>query len=83
MTAQTALRAWGNSQGLLIPKVIVEALQWALQDELEIDVISDTEIRVRKKFVHRTLEDRMADHGGRLGPYKEIDWGAPAGREVW
>ena len=83
MTAQTSLRAWGNSQGVLIPKVIIEALHWALQDELEIETIGENELRVRRKFTHRTLEERIAEHGGKLGPYKAVDWGGPVGREVW
>ena len=30
----------------------------------------------------RTLEERAAENGGKLGPYQEFDWGEPQGREM-
>jgi len=35
------------------------------------------------KKPHRTLEERIQEYGGKLGPYEEFDWGTPAGRENW
>ncbi len=35
------------------------------------------------KRQHRTLEERIQEYGGKLGPYEEFDWGEPAGRENW
>ena len=46
-------------------------------------VIEDGKIILRKKtFRHRSLEERAAAYGGKLGPYTEYDWGEPEGREV-
>ncbi len=33
-------------------------------------------------FKHKTLEERAAEFVGKLGPYEEIDWGEPMGREL-
>ena len=35
------------------------------------------------QFYHRTLEERVKDFGGKLGPYRETDWGTAQGREIW
>ena len=34
-----------------------------------------------KEFKHKTLEERAAEFGGKLGPYEETTWGDPMGRE--
>ena len=45
--------------------------------------IEDGKIILRRKtFRHRSLEERAAAYGGKLGPYTEYDWGEPEGREV-
>ena len=35
---QTSIRKWGNSQGLYIPKSMMQQLGWELQENLEITV---------------------------------------------
>lgn len=35
---QTSIRKWGNSQGLYIPKSMMQQLGWELQEDLEISV---------------------------------------------
>ena len=39
---QVALRAWGNSQGIRIPKHILDQLQIEVSDSLDIMVQGDT-----------------------------------------
>ena len=34
-----------------------------------------------KEFKHKTLEERAAEFGRKLGPYEETTWGDPMGRE--
>lgn len=47
----------------------------------------DSDIEIKKNneytFRHRTLKERAAEYGGKLGPYKEMDFGTPVGRERW
>lgn len=79
---EAQLIKWGNSQGIRIPKNIMKNCGFQLNDTLEMTV-SDRKIIIQKAFRHRTLEERAADFGGKLGPYEEYDWGEPVGREIW
>ena len=36
-----------------------------------------------ESFCHKTLEERTEESCGRIGPYEELDWGLPMGRERW
>ena len=42
-----------------------------------------TDESTEKIFVHKTLEERAAEYGGKLNLDGEYDWGEPVGREVW
>ena len=73
---------WGNSQGIRIPRNVMKDCGFQLNDKLEM-IISDRKIIIQKVLRHRTLEERAAECGGKLGPYEEYDWGEPVGREIW
>ena len=34
-------------------------------------------------FLHRTLEERVREYGGKLNLDGEFDWGIPVGNERW
>lgn len=78
----TKVQKWGNSQGLRLPKQVLEMAQLAVGDDVEI-VVSNEEITVRKlrskKFDLADLVSRMP-RGYRGG---EDGFGAPAGKEEW
>ena len=78
----TQIVKWGNAQGIRIPKKIMEECGLRLNDPVNLRVI-DGRIVIEKTFRHRSLEERAAEYGGKLGPYSEYDWGEPEGREVW
>ena len=80
----TRLQKWGNSQGLRIPKTILEKSHVNVGDELEISA-AEGEILLKKTHkVHgrydiKALVDQMPeDYSG-----KEENWGAPVGKEIW
>ena len=75
-----AIRAWGNSQGIRIPKEILDTMQLKVSDTLSIEVEKDT-IILRKQFKHKTFEERLAAYAGRISTY-DFDWGEPVGREI-
>ena len=68
---QTQVKAWGNSQGIRLPK-----------DMLEVKV-SDGMIMLVKTFRHQKLEERAEKFGGKLNLDGEYEWDKPEGREVW
>ena len=79
---QAQVKVWGNSQGVRIPKEVLQAAGIALNEFLNITV-SDGVIKLEKTFKHKTLEERAAEFNGELGLDGECDWGEPLGREVW
>lgn len=79
---QTQVKTWGNSQGIRIPKEILQEADVVIDEMLDIKV-SDGVIMLLKPFRHKTLEERAAQYGGRLNLDGEFDWGAPVGREIW
>ncbi|MBR4608582.1 MAG: AbrB/MazE/SpoVT family DNA-binding domain-containing protein [Lachnospiraceae bacterium] len=79
---QTQVKAWGNSQGIRLPKEILNSAGIMLNEFLDITV-SDGVITLTKPFRHKTLEERAAEYDGNLMLDGEFDWGDPVGREVW
>ena len=75
------IQRWGNSQGVRIPKHLLEALNLHESDKVEIDRDQDV-ITIRRAVTrHRTLEERMAGFQGSY-EFAECDAGAPVGNEV-
>ena len=76
----TSLKTWGNSQGILLPKKLLAALNWNVSDPLEMEII-ENELRIRKPFIHKTFEERLADYDGKI-EICDFDWGEPSGKEI-
>lgn len=75
-----SVRPWGNSQGIRIPRAVLEKLNIKTSDELQIDVVENA-IVLKKVFRHKTLEERAAEFGGEISVCP-FDWGDPVGREL-
>ena len=73
---------WGNSQGIRIPKDFLKSLGITSDTPLNIDIHNDS-IVITKKYKHKSLEERVKESGTPLKFSNEIDWGDPAGSEVW
>ena len=73
------LAKWGNSQGVLIPKLFCDQLGIKPGDKLNID-LDDSKITIKpgKEF---TLSSLMEGYSGPMP--EEYDWGEPMGKEVW
>ena len=76
--AQVSVKAWGNSQGIRIPKDILEKLNIHVSDVLQLEIEGDRIVLV-KAFKHRTFEERLAEYGGEISVI-DYDWGDPAVR---
>lgn len=78
----TTIQKWGNSQGIRIPKQLLEVLGLREGDKVEIGRLQDI-ITIRKAGMrHKTLEERMAGFKGSY-EFSECDTGTPVGNEVW
>ena len=78
---QTEVKVWGNSQGIRIPKEVLKEASLSVGDVLEFKV-SKGVIILEKPFRHKSLEERIAEYGGKLKLDGEFDWGEDKGREV-
>lgn len=86
---QATIQRWGNSQGLRIPKVLLDATGIQENDRVELTQTDDG-IHIRKaKAAHRTLAERLTAFYGKpidrvpRVEQQELDWGGPQGDEVW
>lgn len=77
---QVAVRPWGNSQGIRIPKNILEKLGISTSDSLQLSVENDA-IVLRKAFKHKSFEERVAEYNGEIS-ICDFDWGEPVGKEL-
>lgn len=74
------VKAWGNSQAIIIPKKYLNLMDIKISDELQIELI-DNRITLSKPFKHKTFEERVAEYDGDINVCK-FDWGEPKGKEM-
>jgi antitoxin MazE len=77
---QVAVKAWGNSQGIRIPKDILDKLDIKVSDVLELYVKNES-IILRKSFKHKSFEERLSEFNGEISVC-DFDWGEPVGKEI-
>ena len=85
------IQKWGNSQGIRIPKVILDESGFSENDVIEIT--TENECIILKRAVkpkHITVEKRLEAFFGKpinqielLESYDETDTGKPLGEEIW
>jgi antitoxin MazE len=86
---QTTIVKWGNSQGIRIPKSFLQNIQIAENDSVDIS-LENEKIIIQKscKRNHKTIRERLIEYYGEDFDQNnilqnEIDWGSPAGKEIW
>lgn len=84
------IQKWGNSQGLRIPKALLDAVGLRENDRVELIQGEDSiQIKRAASVPHRTLEECLTSFYGKPVDQierleeQEYDWGAAEGREVW
>lgn len=80
----TSIQKWGNSQGIRIPKYLLDAAKMTTDDEISIRAENDTLIieKVAPTTTHKTIKELFAGFDGEYTT-EEIDWGEQKGNEVW
>ena len=76
----TQIVKWGNSQGIRLPKKILEDADMKMYDEIQLRT-EPGKIILERPFVHKTFEERLAEYNGEL-EICDFDWGEPVGREL-
>jgi antitoxin MazE len=85
----TSIVKWGNSQGIRLPKTLLQNINISENDT--VDVLVENEsivIKKRNGKKHQTTKERILEFYSRDGEKdikkeKEINWGKPLGKEIW
>lgn len=81
---QTKVVKWGNSQGIRLPKLLLDSANLSGDDLVEVTA-GDGCIVIRKARAakpYKSIQERFAGFDGSYEP-AETDWGDPAGNEIW
>lgn len=78
----TTIQKWGNSQGIRLPKQLLDALKWKADEEIVIknggNCIIIEQANVKKKNIIELFEGYNGDYSP-----EEIELGKSVGGEVW
>ena len=77
----TSIQKWGNSQGIRIPKALLDVLHWNDDEQLILNAEKDR-ITIEKAQPRKNIIELFADFEGEYVPV-EMDWGEPVGEEIW
>ncbi len=79
----TSIQKWGNSQGIRIPKIVLDSVKWAENEEVVI-LVKDDKLIIEKsnKSKKKNIRELFENYKGGYVP-QEVDWGCPEGREIW
>lgn len=75
------IQKWGNSQGIRIPKIILDEVQWNNDDRLMLRV-DKNKLIIEKAESRKNIMELFADFDGEYVPV-DMDWGQPVGEEIW
>jgi len=64
------IQKWGKSQGIKIPKVILDSVNISTDEELDIKVI-DGKIILEPVITHKSLKERIKNYDG---DYQCFEW---------
>ncbi|MDO4289489.1 MAG: AbrB/MazE/SpoVT family DNA-binding domain-containing protein [Eubacterium sp.] len=81
MTTPITIQKWGNSQGVRIPKFILEGLHWK-DDENLVITAEDDKIIIERAEKRKNIVELFSGFQGEYTPV-EVDWGEPVGEELW
>ncbi|MDR2902906.1 MAG: AbrB/MazE/SpoVT family DNA-binding domain-containing protein [Clostridiales bacterium] len=80
MTA--TIQKWGNSQGIRLPKVLLDDLDINEGEEVDLFVHRGTIVIKPSKKKRKTIQELFADYEGGYES-QEMEWGEPVGEEIW
>ncbi len=78
----TTIQKWGNSQGIRIPKAILDTVKWTENEKIILVVDNEKIIMEKAKKTRKNIKELFADYYGEYEPI-EIEWGEVKGEEIW
>lgn len=78
------IQRWGNSQGVRLPRKLLEEVNLSAGEEVEIKVEEAriTIARAVKQPDRRNIAELFSGYDGEYAQV-EFDWGKPVGKEIW
>ena len=77
------IQKWGNSQGIRIPKHMLDDLAWSETETVDISIDDGKIIIERFRALERkNIKELFEGFKGKYEP-EDIDWGEHSGGEVW
>lgn len=73
---------WGNSQGVRLPKSLLNELNWTVNDEILLSLREGKLVLEKSTLTHKSIQELFKGYAEEYVPY-EIDWGEPKGKEIW
>ena len=68
----TTIQKWGNSQGIRIPKTILDTVKWTENEKIILVVENEKIIMEKAKKKRKNIKELFADYEGEYEPI-EID----------
>ena len=78
----TTIQKWGNSQGIRIPKTILDTVKWTENEKIILVVDNEKIIMEKAKKKRKNIKELFVDYKGEYEPI-EIEWGEAKGEEIW
>lgn len=78
----TSIQKWGNSQGVRIPKILLDTVKWSEDEQVTIVVDNGKLIIEKAKEKRKNIKELFADYKEEYTP-TEIDWEKPEDEEIW
>lgn len=77
------IQKWGNSQGIRIPRVVLDTVKWSENEQIVI-IVDDGKLILEKanQYNRKNIKELFKDYKENYEP-TEIDWGEPKGAEIW
>lgn len=76
-----AIRKWGNSQGIRIPKDLLDTLKWEENEQITI-VVEGGKLIMEKEKHRKNIKELFEEFDGEYEQV-EMDWGETVGDEIW
>ncbi|MCI8761087.1 MAG: AbrB/MazE/SpoVT family DNA-binding domain-containing protein [Clostridia bacterium] len=81
MKMTTTIQKWGNSQGIRIPKILLDTVEWGENEQIII-LVDNGKLVIEKANNRKNIKELFEDFEGKYEPI-EMDWGEPVGEEIW
>ena len=83
MRLTTTIQKWGNSQGVRIPKILLDSVNWSENEQIVI-IVDNGKLVIEKAKEHKrkNIKELFENYKGDYEPV-EVEWGEPKGEEIW